>query len=328
MAVVEKINIVDIIKRFTPCSKEFVLLEEESGLSNDNKYKITRRKFRHAVFENIEIEKTTTECLYPYMVHEDEKYIKERSKWEPFGQGKMESNYQDDVFMEYNPKLLFNSRNKKVLRKHIEERKKKQHKEDIKFYEDGAEEDYDYDVYRNYMNLLKIEKEFNEVNDVLNRDYTKNKSSNKNDINKNETDNKKDNIVLSKNAKSTYLPPHLRKNNDNEEHKENDNVKRNSISINNKNNKNSKNVEYDKNTLKLSNYPEYVSEEDINNFINSILPRFRFRINYLYHRDTKKLKHFCFIKFNHEDKAKEALDIINGTRFENSILSCEYSIKK
>lgn len=328
--VLTKEEYINIIRRFTPCSKEFVLLEEDTYLSNDRKYKINRRKFRHAIFKNVEIEKTKTECLYPYMVHEDNKMIEKRKLWEPFGKGSIKGTVQDETFMEYNPKLLFNSGNRKVLRKYIDKRKRKQHEEDIKFYEDGEEEDYNYQVYKDYKTLLDVEKKFNKVNDILNRDFVeesiKRNKTNKENIN---------NIVIQKEDDSTYIPPHLRerhtsRQNNNNENQGNTNNNSYSNSGNDGNNQGvqNRNKDYDYKSLKLSNYPDYVTKDEINDVINSIIPRHRFKINFLYHRDSGRLKNFCFVKFNHEEKAKEALELINGYRFENLVLSCEYSINR
>lgn len=351
---ISKEEYMNIIKNFTPCSKIYELLYENVYLSNDKLFKVVERKFRHVEYPFIEIEKTTRKALYPHMNYVDNKKIEERKKWKKFGSflnyndndinsnndtnsNNDNDNNSEEVFMEYNPIILYGKKNKKLLYDYIDKRSRREHKDDIKFIEN---EDIDYNIsaLNYYKSFLEVEKKMKSVVNILDEDYVE-KIKNEG-IKKKEKELLKNKIKetldkIDKKKETTYLAPHLRKNkinkqNNNHTNNENNNEMNNFTHIDNFSLTKVKtdDITYDYETIKLSNLPNDFDRDELIYFIKDKLKFIKFKLNTLTVRNTGKYRNFCFIKFNDENTARKAFDIINRIKYEYNILSCEWSKRK
>lgn len=341
---------INIIKNFTPCSKIYELLYENVYLSNDKMFRVVERKFRHIEYPFIEIEKTTREALYPHMNYVDNKKIEERKKWKKFGSFLNDNNINNDnnseeVFMEYNPRILYGKQNKKLLYDYIEKRSRREHSDDIKFIEN---EDIDYNIsaLNYYKSFLEVEKKMKSVVNILDEDFIEKI--------KNEGIKKKEEELLKNKVKETldkidekqevkYLAPHLRKNKSNRQNNQTNNINNENNENNEQNNERNTftyidnfsltkvktdDIVYDYETIKLSNLPNDFDRDELIYFIKDKLKFIKFKLNTLTDRNTGKYRNFCFIKFNDENTARKAFDIIDRIKYEYNILSCEWSKRK
>ena len=331
----------NIIKNFTPCSKIYELLYENVYLSNDKLFRIVERKFRHIEYPFIEIEKITREALYPHMNYVDNKKIEERKKWKKFGSFLNDINSDNDnnleeVFMEYNPIILYGKKNKKLLYDYIDKRSRREHKEDIKFIE-NEDIDYNISVLNYYNSFLEVEKKMKSVVNILDEDFVE-KIKNEG-IKKKEKELLKNKIKetldkIDEKKETTYLAPHLRKKKlnkqNNHTNNENNNEMNNFTHIDNFSLKKVKtdNIAYDYETIKLSNLPNDFDRDELIYFIKDKLKFIKFKLNTLTDRNTGKYRNFCFIKFNDENTSRKAFDIIDRIKYEYNILSCEWSKRK
>ena len=330
----------------------YKLIKSHDTFENGLKY--TKQTYQKLDDKTININKTITEVVDRNMYNKYQmglKKIEERKQWDKFGSGltdpKLESNNEDEVFMTYNSAILIGNKNKTMMEKYITDRRRGEHKEDIRFYENTGIYNETLNNYKNYLeledeySLLQIHNIIKKYNEKLKHDLENfnNPNKSKNNIIDNSKGNSSDkgnyiikNSINNANKSKNYTPPHKKKNRvklnngDSSSGIKSTGEDGNYVSYKDSksNSKYTKNKEkiVDNSTIKISNLPSEYSRNDIFYLIKSVLPSYhRFNIKTITDKRTNRMKDFCFMNINNIDDSEEILNMLV-----NSKLKLEYNI--
>jgi hypothetical protein len=229
---------------------------------------------------------------------------------------------KDDIWMEYNPELLKSSKTKKYLSNLLLD---KDNKERIRLFEiKGKPDENDKILKQELDNINKkikpsIHKGYERIATIM--DYTTHSET----INPNGKHESKLNKSIfnlpfglneDRNApKKKYIPPYLRNKGSAEDSSKQSGTTPSGI----------RKYDINKNSqgVRLSNIPNDITENELKDWLSSFNLPSGYRINMIKDRNTGAYKPFAFIIFRSVKYATDAIDILNGAKFEYNIISSE-----